>query len=212
MFQRKKRHRPEKGPRVIPPEQTRPSDPEAQESPAEGLEAEAERAEGITEAQATPADALADRILSPDEMTYLEQFQRLQAEFTNFRRRIQREKADWDTRAKGELLTGLLPILDAADRARAFWQNRPPDQDAEGLLLIMTRLEEFARSAGLEIQPTDAGTLFDPHEHEALLSSPSEDYPEGAILETLQPGYRFRGMLLRPARVRVSRGSAVDPS
>jgi molecular chaperone GrpE len=197
---------------VNPPEETRPPETEAQEGPAGGPEVEAQRGEEVAEAAAPEAIARADRILTPEEMTYLEQLQRLQAEFMNFKRRIQREKADWEVRARGDLLTGLLPILDDVERARSFWQTHPADKEAEGLLLIMTRLEDYARSVGLETQPTDAGTPFDPHEHEALLTSPSEEFPEGTILETLQPGYRLGGMLLRPARVRVSRGPAVDPS
>lgn len=160
-------------------------------------------------ASSTPADG---RILSPEEMTYLEQLQRLQAEFANFRRRIQKERADWESRAKGEVLTGLLPILDDIERARTFWESCPANKDAEGLLLILTRLADFARSVGLEMQSTVVGTLFDPHQHEALLSSPSDDVPEGAILETLQPGYCYRGILLRPARVRVSRGPSGEPA
>jgi molecular chaperone GrpE len=196
---------------VIPPEEPQTPD-SAPNGESRASSAPSEELEDRLEEGATPEPAEDARIISAEEMTYLEQLQRLQAEFTNFRRRIQREKAEWDIRAKGEVLTGLLPILDALDRARSFWETHPPDADAEGLLLTLTRLEDYARSVGLERQPTDAGTPFDANGHEALLTSPSEEYPEGTILETLQPGYLFRGLLLRPARVRVSRGPAVEPS
>ncbi len=196
---------------MIPPEEPQtPDSAPNDESP--GAPAPAEDRAEPWETPASPEPAEDARIISAEEMTYLEQLQRLQAEFTNFRRRIQREKAEWEVRAKGEVLTGLLPILDAIDRARLSWQTHPPDRDAEGLLLILTRLEDYAKAAGLETQPTDAGTLFDAHEHEALLTSPSEEYPEGTILETLQPGFLYHGLLLRPARVRVSRGPAVEPA
>jgi molecular chaperone GrpE len=195
---------------VIPPEEPQTSDSTQKDAPL-GAPPQDDREEASAESEA-PVAAADARILSPEEMTYLEQLQRLQAEFNNFRRRIQREKAEWETRAKGDVFIGLLPILDDIDRARSFWETHPPQKDAEGLLLILARLEEFARSIGLEIQRTDAGTPFDAHEHEAIMTTPSEEYPEGAILETLQPGYLYRGLLLRPARVSVSRGPAVEPS
>jgi molecular chaperone GrpE len=212
-----KNRQPVKGPKVNPSEEPRGADPSAPaEDPdrslagagdADAFDSGSEAKEPETgDAAAAPGISPDARILSPEEMTYLEQFQRLQAEFANFRRRIQRERADWENRAKGEVLTGLLPILDDIDRARTFWQSHAADNHAEGFLLILTRLEDFARSVGLEMQQTDVGTPFDPHQHEALLSSPSEEAPEGAILETLQPGYCYRGILLRPARVRVSMG------
>ena len=139
-------------------------------------------------------------------MGYLERLQRLQAEFDNYRRRIQRERAAWQTTAKGELLTGLLPILDDLACARASMERQPTGADAEGLLLIVSRLEAFLRSGGLEVQKTEPGTPFDPNYHEALMTGVSDTVPEGMILQTLQPGYVYRDLLLRPARVQVSCG------
>jgi molecular chaperone GrpE (heat shock protein) len=144
--------------------------------------------------------------LTEEEEGYLAQLQRLQAEFANYRKRTMRERADWDIRAKGELVAGLIPILDDLARARETHAASTPSTEAEGLLLILARFEEVLTTAGLEKQATAAGTSFDPHIHEALAGSPSEDYPEGTIIETLEPGFLFRSQLLRPARVRVSQG------
>ncbi len=142
----------------------------------------------------------------------LEQLQRLQAEFSNYRKRILRERGEWDIRAKGEVILGMIPILDDLQRAREAHAGSPPSAEAEGLLMILSRLEDRLRSLGLEMQDTSPGTAFDPHLHEAVTSEPSEEYPEGVIISAVQPGYLFHGQLLRPARVRVSQGPLDDPS
>jgi molecular chaperone GrpE len=145
---------------------------------------------------------------SSKESEYLEDLRRLGAEFANYRRRVQREKAEWEVRAKADLITTLLPVLDDLAIAREYWAGRQVGKDAEGLLMILTRLEDLLRSSGIEVQNTEPGTLFDPNRHEALAMGPSDQYPEGTILETLQRGYVYRDLLLRPARVRVSQGPA----
>jgi molecular chaperone GrpE len=152
------------------------------------------------------------RPLTDEEEGYLLQLQRLQAEFSNYRKRITRERAEWENRARGDLVAGLIPVLDDLARARDAHASNPPSAEAEGLLLILAHLEEALAVAGLEKQATPAGTLFDPHVHEAILSSPSDEVPEGAIIETLQPGYLLRSQLLRPARVRVSQGPSIAVS
>jgi molecular chaperone GrpE len=106
----------------------------------------------------------------------------------------------------------LIPVLDDLARAREAHAMNPPSAEAEGLLLILSHLEDALLSSGLEKQATPPGTVFDPNVHEALIGSPSEEYPEGMIIETLQPGYLFRGQLLRPARVRVSQGPSLAAS
>lgn len=149
----------------------------------------------------------------PDEESreeYRDQLQRISAEFANYRRRTMKERVEWEMRAKADLASRLVPVLDDIDRARSHLDRETASKDAEGLLLVCARLEELLRNAGLEIQPTEPGMPFDPEIHEALISTHSDDYPEGSILETLQPGYLFQGVLLRPARVRVSRGPAGD--
>lgn len=182
------------------------------EAPPEGHEAEPLGEESVATAE-KPAEAAAPREpLTEEEMSYLEQLQRLQAEFSNYRRRIQRERASWESRAKGDVLVGLLPILDDLDRARSAIGKKPKAKDAEGLLLILSRLEDSLTALGLESQNTEPGVEFDPNYHDAVMTEASDKYPEGAILATIQTGYTFQGILLRPARVQVSRGSEEDSS
>jgi molecular chaperone GrpE len=163
-------------------------------------------ARGGQGAEGDEAESTAASPRTDEEMTYLEQLQRLQAEFSNYRRRTQKERAQWEARAKGEVLSSLLAILDDLGRARAAMAGEPDGKDAEGLLLILSRLDDLLASMGLEVQKTDPGTPFDPDRHEAFLAAPSEEHPEGLILDTLQPGYEYQGLLLRPARVKVSSG------
>jgi molecular chaperone GrpE len=144
------------------------------------------------------------------ENEYLDDLRRLTAEFANYRRRLQRERAEWEVRAKADLITTLLPVLDDLAIARDYRAGREVGKDAEGLIMILSRLEDLLRSSGVEEQNTQPGTPFDPHQHEALVMGPSDTYPEGTILETLQRGYLFHGILLRPARVRVSQGPTVE--
>lgn len=171
---------------------------------------DADRPDGETPAAREESQAAAP---SPSkESEYLEDLRRITAEFANYRRRVQRERADWEARAKGELLTTILPVLDDLQIARDYWIGRDVGKDAEGMLMILNRLEDLLRASGLEVQDTTPGTLFDPHRHEALVMSPSEEYPEGTILETLRRGYMYRDIMLRPARVRVSQGPVADAS
>jgi molecular chaperone GrpE len=164
--------------------------------------------EGVGRPIQLPPDAIGPTLSEEDE-AYLLQLQRLQAEFANYRKRIFRERADWEVRAKGELVASLIPIVDDLTRAREAHASNPPSAEAEGLVLILARFEEALVAAGLEVQDTAPGTIFDPHIHEALIGSSSEEFPEGTIIETLQAGYLFQGQLLRPARVRVSQGPAI---
>jgi molecular chaperone GrpE len=152
------------------------------------------------------ADTPDGPIEAVEETDYLDQLQRLQAEFSNFRRRIQKERLLWETRAKGDLLAGLLPILDDLSRARAAIEGKPDGRDAEGLLMILSRLESHLASIGLATQETEPGTPFDPNQHEAMMTGVSEEHEEGMILDTFQPGYLYQDLLLRPARVQVSAG------
>jgi molecular chaperone GrpE len=158
------------------------------------------------------AEIGSDALVDSREREYLADLQRLTAEFANYRKRVQRERAEWEVRAKADLLAMLLPVLDDITRARVHQGSGATGKDAEGLLLIVSRFEEILKSLGLEVQPTEPGIVFDPQEHEALAMGPSEEFPEGTILDTFQPGYRYKGILLRPARVRVSQGPSLDVS
>jgi len=127
------------------------------------------------------------------------------AEFDNFRRRTDRELAERGDYAVGEVVHGLLPVLD--DFERALKLKSGDDEYARGVELIYQRLFEALKKLGLE--PIEAeGQPFDYNIHNAIEMVPTDETEDHTVLGDLQRGYHFRGRLLRPSMVRV----AVKPS
>lgn len=139
---------------------------------------------------------------------YLEQLQRLQAEFDNYRKRINREREDWFAAGQIEVVSRLLAVADDLRRAREHGRERGESPDAAGLLLILKRFEDILTQLGLKEQSAEPGLEFDPEQYEAVFTSPSEEIPEGRIVRSMEPGYYFQGRLLRPGKVCVSSGPA----
>ena len=129
---------------------------------------------------------------------------RLAAEYDNFRRRATKERAEAGDRAQGALATRLLDVLDDLDRVTAGGAAAgSSDAVAQALVLIDKKLRKELEAAGLErVDP--AGQPFDPAVAEAISvlvpPSPEKDHTVSA---TFQLGYRFKGALIRPARVQV---------
>ena len=126
---------------------------------------------------------------------------RRQAEFDNFRRRAERDRADVLEYANVETVRALLPILD--DFERALKVECADREYARGMELIYQRLSDSLKKLGLE--PIDAkGLVFDPHIHHAVEMVETEEADDHSILDEYQRGYNFRGKLLRPAMVKVA--------
>ena len=173
--------------------------PEAvpEEPAAEEPAADAAATAGEAPAEETPSveEALRDRLL------------RLQADFDNYRKRIDRERKDWAVYANEKLLKDLLPALDNFELGLANGvKANAPDALIEGLRLVQRQLEGALEKSG--VTPIDAeGQPFDPHLHEAITHMPSADVPEGTVLAQTRRGYRMGDKLLRAAQVVVSSGS-----
>jgi len=131
---------------------------------------------------------------------------RLQADFDNYRKRIERERHQERHRGAETLVEHLLPVLDAFDRAISAHPDAAHDEYRTGFQLIRKQLFDVLAKQGLQKIETD-GKRFDPHMHHAIERRETSDEPDGAILEELQAGYTFHGKVLRPAMVRV----AVNP-
>jgi len=128
---------------------------------------------------------------------------RLAAEFDNFRKRVARERLELTDRAQAALVMKLLDILDDLDRLAASDPATPPTVLLEGTLLVDKKLRKELEAAGLErLDPV--GQTFDPSVHEAVavLVPPSAEQ-DHSVAATFQVGYRFKGSLVRPARVQV---------
>jgi molecular chaperone GrpE len=151
--------------------------------------------------------------LASERDDYLLALQRLQADFENYKKRVQRQQEEQSARAATDLVGKLLPVLDTLDLAQAHREKSSDDDghDAEALDQARAQLLEVLRKEGLE--RVDApGVVFDPVVHDAVAAAPapegeSEDDDGGShettIDEVLRAGYRWRGQVLRPAMVRV---------
>jgi molecular chaperone GrpE len=128
---------------------------------------------------------------------------RLAAEFDNYRKRSSRERAELADRAQASFVAKLLDVLDDLDRLVASDPATPLPSLREGLSAVDRKLWKELEDAGVErIDPV--GTPFDPALHEAVSTTPAPDRArEQMVSATFQPGYRFKGTLVRPARVQV---------
>jgi molecular chaperone GrpE len=128
---------------------------------------------------------------------------RLAAEFDNYRKRVARERGELTDRAQAGLASRLLDALDDLDRLTATMDSLPVEALREALSLVDKKFWKQLEGAGLE-QIDPVGAPFDPAEHEAVSTvpppSPEMDHQVSA---TFQTGYRFKGALVRPARVQV---------
>jgi molecular chaperone GrpE len=128
---------------------------------------------------------------------------RLAAEFDNFRKRVARERIEMADRAQAALVMKLLDVLDDMDRIVASDPATPIASVAEGMVLVDRKLRKELEAAGLErLDP--AGQPFDPAFHEAVaVLVPPTPESDHTVATTFQVGYRFKGSLVRPARVQV---------
>jgi molecular chaperone GrpE len=142
--------------------------------------------------------------LAAEKADLQDRFLRGQAEFQNFRRRIEKERIELIEYASTEAVRTLLPILDDFERALSI--ECADKEYVKGMELIYQRLFDALNKLGLE--PVAAqGQPFDPHVHHAVEMVESGDAPDHTVLAEFQRGYNFKGRLLRPAMVKV----AVDP-
>ena len=172
-----------------------------------------EREREVAEAEADVAEAEAAVEADLSQLTKLEgeraelvdTLRRVQADFENYRKRVQREQTTLVERATERLVEDLLPVLDSFDGALGSLAD-PDSPEGEkvrdGVVGIRTQLGSVLERAGLE--PIEAtGAEFDPNEHEAVLQDDGDGDPR--VGEILRAGYRLKGRVLRPAMVRVTR-------
>jgi molecular chaperone GrpE len=162
----------------------------------------ADEASPASETRESAADIAAERDrLAKEKAEMTDLLQRRQAEFENYRRRIERERSELLEFASMDTIKALLPVLD--DFQRALKAESADKKYARGMDLIYQRLFEALRKLGLEPISSEV-PLFNPHIHHAVEMVETKDHPDQTILEEYQPGYYFKGRLLRPAMVKVA--------
>lgn len=148
------------------------------------------------EPRPAPEDVLQDRLL------------RLQADFENYRKRMDRERKDWIAFASEKIVLDLLPVLDhfelgLADSAK----NGAPAAFTAGFQLVCNQFRTVLEKAGVQSIEAE-GQVFDPALHEAITHLPSDRFPEGHVAAQTRRGYKLGDKLLRAAQVVVSSGPA----
>jgi molecular chaperone GrpE len=183
---------PEKDPRASNKKESDPPSADAEQSAdAKAVAADTERADAEVAKLATDLEDLRQTLL------------RRQADFDNYRKRIEKERAEDAKRATARLIEGLIPVIDGFEHALAAHREAEYENYRKGFELIYKQLLDNLARLGVErIEP--AGKMFDPHLHQAMDRAETSDHEDGTILQVFQPGYIFHGRVLRPAMVRVA--------
>jgi molecular chaperone GrpE len=163
-------------------------------------------ADEVAEAEIAEAEIVVERdpmvMLENERDEYLLALQRTQADFENYRKRIQRMQEEQSARAASALVTKLLPVLDTLDLAQAHQTGSSAESDdAKALTAARAMLLDTLGKEGLE-RVDDATVPFDPAVHDAVARTDGEG-GEVVIDQVLRSGYRWRGQVLRPAMVSV---------
>jgi molecular chaperone GrpE len=140
--------------------------------------------------------------LRAEKEDLLQTLVRRQADFENYRKRIERDRHEEGRRGVERLILDLIPVLDGFDRALHAHDDPSFEEYRKGMMLIRKQLFDALVRHGLE-RIDAAGKIFDPHFHQAIERAESAEHPDGFILHVFQDGYLFHGRVLRPAIVRV---------
>lgn len=128
---------------------------------------------------------------------------RRQADFDNYRKRVEKERSEDSRRSTARVIEGLIPVVDSFDQALASHREPEYANYRKGFELIHKQLvDNIARLGAERIDPL--GMTFDPHLHQAMDRTETSEHDDGTILQVFQPGYVFHGRVLRPAMVRVA--------
>ena len=178
------------------------------QSPAEQPEGEMQSEESKT--VTVPLKDYADQLKEIDELKanakeYMDGWQRERADFSNYRKRIEREQTELKQNLVGEIAKRYLVVVDDIERAL---KAKPTEGEsanwAEGIELIYRKLMDILEKEGVLRIPAE-NEEFNPHRHEAVTHEESPDHKEGQIIEVVQQGYTIGDRVLRPALVRVAK-------
>ena len=157
---------------------------------------ESELTQPVDQVVETIEDAAPDQVIDP-VTTLTNDLQRLQAEYANYRKRIERDRLVAHEMAIGAVLTELLALLDAVDLAEQHGEV------TGGFKAVADQLNSITSRIGLEKYGSE-GEAFDPQIHEALMHETSVDVAVPTATKILQLGYKYKERILRPARVSVT--------
>jgi molecular chaperone GrpE len=138
---------------------------------------------------------------------FKEKFLRANADFQNYKRRVEKERLIWMQTAQGSILNALLPIFDDLDRAIKTGEEKAEDEAEQvwldGFKIIQKNAQKTLKELGVE--EVDCSGEFDPELHEALVQVESDKHKEGDVVSVLNKGYKFKESILRHAKVSVAK-------
>ena len=192
---------------------TEPADESAEAAEAGAAEAGAQTSR-IAELERQLAD-LEQKLARESEQTtdYMNRYQRIQADFANFKRRAEQEQGHRDQLITAQVISLFLPALDSFERA---FSSLPASLISytwiDGISLIQMEMRHALQIHGVEQIEAKPGQAFDPARHESIGEVESKEVPEGHIAVVLQSGYEIQGHVLRPILVQLARPATGSPA
>ena len=157
-----------------------------------------EKSIGDESAEQALSDAVAEAIAEVDPVAVLtDDLQRLQADFQNYRKRVDKERVESTEVVTGLVLAQFLGVLDDVDRAQEH------EELTGGFKAVADQLNAITTRLGL-VKFVEVGVTFDPNIHEALMHETSSSVSDTQVTKVLRPGYKFKERILRPAQVVVT--------
>ena len=136
-----------------------------------------------------------------EDEALMAKYQRLMADFQNYKRRTEKEKNDIYAYANEKLILGLLEVIDNFERA--VLSETADEKYAEGMEMIFKQLKGVLEKSGLE-EIKALGEGFDPNFHNAVMTEDNDQFESGSVTEVLQKGYTLNGKVIRPSMVKVN--------
>jgi len=178
-----------------------------EEKSSEKSEAQGEATEETTLEEEETVETLSARLKEERQTAqeYLDQWKRSAAEFSNYRKRNEKERGELIKFTNALLITKLLPVLDDLERA---FQTLPDNMRhftwTDGIALVHRKLEAILEQEGLKAMEAQ-GKSFDPALHQSIMHEETTEFDDGIIMEELQKGYLLNERVIRPALVKVAK-------
>lgn len=136
---------------------------------------------------------------------YFDKLLRMQADFENYKKRLEKDKLGFIKFANEEIIIEVLKILDDFERAVNAGKSKHDFEVLyKGVEMIQNDMKEFLKKKGVEEIEAE-GKPFNPHEHEAMMQEETDEHPEDHVSGELQKGYTLNGRVIRPSKVKVSK-------
>ena len=180
-----------------------PDDPDAEAEADAGAESDEDKAgeAGSGASEDAAGQESTSGAASEEDEAWSDKYKRLMADFQNFRKRTEKEKADVYSYANEKIMSDLLSVLDNFERA--LDSECKDDAYAEGMKMIFKQLTDILTASGLE-EIDAVGQDFDPNYHHAVLTDSNPDFDSGKVTEVLQKGYKLNSKVIRPSMVKVN--------